>query len=166
MEDMRRLALLLLLAPLAACSGDDEGGDRGPSLQERRDSYVEQAEAVCADANEQGAQLGTPTSVAEIPPFADQVLALVRDTVEGVSAIEPPREDVEELEEKVVEPLQADLRTAEEYAASLKAAAEAGDTAELVRLSQELPQTTADTSFMQEYGFDECVEAVELAGAS
>jgi ribosomal protein S18 acetylase RimI-like enzyme len=155
---VRRLALILpvLLLPLAGCSGDD-----GESLEERRSAYLQSAEAVCADSNEQVEALGQPTSVAEVPTAADRAVEIVRGTVASVEALEPPEEDRAEIEEKVVDPLRADVGVAEQYAEEVKAAAAANDSLALLRLLGERPQTTADLEFMRGYGFVECVRAAD-----
>ena len=154
---MRRLAAALPLLLVAACSGG--GGD---DLEERRNAYLDRAEAVCERTNADIDALGTPAGVEQVPEFADKAVAIVQRTVEELSAVEPPEEDRAEVEQKVLEPLADDVETAEQYAEQVKAAAAANDQAGLLRLLQESPQTTADVAFMRDYGYVECVEAVQL----
>ena len=154
----RSLVLPVLLVVVTACS---DGGDDGPTEPDPRAAYVEQAEQVCADANEQEAEIGTPASVTEVPAAADRALAVVRETVTEVTALEPPEADRADLQAKVLDPLRADLTAAEQYVAQLKAAASANDGAALLRLVQDRPQTTADLAYMREYGFVECVKAAD-----
>lgn len=162
---MRRLApvLALTLLPLLACSSDEGGGDSGPTLEERRDTYVDAAEQVCTDANAEVTAIPTPTSVETVAPYADQVVAVLVRTVEQVSALEPPEEDVAELEEKVLTPLNDDVAVAEQYAADVTTAATAGDQEALLQLVQNLPQTSADLEFMREYGLFECAKAADTS---
>lgn len=157
---MRRLAVLPLLLLLPACS-DDGGG--GASLEDRRADYVAEAEEVCGQANDEFEELTAPASVAEVPAYADTVLELLTGTVDDVRGLTPPEEDRAELDEKLFTPLEADVQAAEEYAASLKAAAEANDSATLLRLAQELPEPTVDLPFVRDYGLVQCAEAVEQA---
>lgn len=151
---MRRLALVLpLLLALPACGSDDDG----------RAAYVEQAEAVCASANEELAALGEPTSIAELPDYTAAVVDLLERTVQEVSALEPPEEDREELTAKVLDPFTDDLVTAEAYAADVRTAAESGDSPGLLALVQNVPNTTADLAFMREYGLTECASAADTS---
>ena len=160
---MRRLACALVLSvlPLVACSGDEGGGDSGPSLEERRETYVESAEKVCADANAEVTGIPTPTAVEGVAPYADKVVGVLERTVEEVLALEPPEEDLAELDNRVLEPLEGDVELAKTYAADVTAAAEAGDQAALLELVQNLPQTSADLKFMREYGLFECAKAAD-----
>ncbi len=158
---MRSLVLTLpLLLVLPACSG----GEDGQSLEDRRAAYVEQAEEVCIASNEQVQELGTPTSIAEIPAAADQAVEIVRSTVDEITALEPPEEDRAEVTEKVLEPLADDVGRAETYAEEVRAAADGGDSATLLGLVSQVPSTTADVAFMRDYGLVECAKAAELAG--
>lgn len=158
---MRRHVLLLpvLLLPLAACSG----GDDGPTLQERREAYLEETEAICADVNEALEAKPLPTDIPSVPAYADEVVELLRRTVEDVAAVEPPEEDRVRLEQQVLEPLREDIPRAEEYAQQLKDAAAANDGAELLKLVQNRPQTSANLSFMRDYGFSQCVAAADTS---
>lgn len=162
---MRRLAsvLALTLLPLLGCSSDEGGGDSGPSLEERREAYVGSAEQVCTDANAEVAAIPTPTSIDTVAPYADAVVAVLKETVEQVAALEVPEEDRADLEEKVLEPLESDVAVAQQYAADVKTAADAGDQAALLKLVQELPQTTADLEFMRKYGLFECAKAADTS---
>ena len=157
---MRRLALALplLLAPLTACGG---GGDDAPSRAELKAAYLEETEAICAEVNEELEAKPLPTDVASVPAYADDVVALLRRTVEDVAAVEPPEQDRQRLEEKVLEPLRSDVPRAEAYAQQLKDAATANDGAALLKLVQERPQTSADLAFMRDYGFKQCVAAAD-----
>ncbi|HWG93247.1 MAG TPA: hypothetical protein VNU66_03340 [Mycobacteriales bacterium] len=157
---MRRSLLLVpVLVLTAACSGGGDGGE--PSLEERREAYLTAAEDVCTETNIAVRELGTPAGVAEVPAFADRAVEVVRSSVEELTAVEPPAEDAAEVTEKVYDPLRADVTAAEAYAEQLKAAAAANDTATLLRLVGERPQTTADLAFMRDYGFDQCVRAAD-----
>jgi hypothetical protein len=155
---MRRRALIVLPALLLSLAGC------GDDLEERRADYLERAEAVCADSNAQARELGSPASVADVPRFAEAAVALVRATVDGLEALEPPEEDRAEVQQKVLEPLRDDVGTAEEYAGQVTAAAEANDIPTLLTLNDERPTTSADVDFMRGYGFEECVTAAQQGG--
>lgn len=160
---MRRLVLAVpVLLLVTACSGGDGDGD-GPSLEDRRAAYVESAEQACTEANEEVEALARPTTVEAVPEFTDTVLGVLERTVEDVTALEPPEEDRAELTEKVLEPLQGDLERAQEYATSVRAAAEANDGPALLALVSEVPETSADLTFMRDYGLVECAEAADTS---
>lgn len=160
---MRRLALLLpLVLVLPACS-DDGGGGGGDGLEDRRAAYVEQAEDACTAANEELEALAQPTGVADVPEYTDAVVALLERTVQEVATAEPPEEDREELTTKVLDPLTDDLARAEEYAGQVRAAAEANDSAGLLTLVREVPNTSADLDYMRDYGLVECAKAADTS---
>jgi hypothetical protein len=164
MDGMRRSAFLvpLVVLPLVACSGSS--GSKGSDLKERRAAYLKAAEAVCAKTNADVAALGTPTSVAAVPAFADKAVAIVQSTVDRFAAVQPPAEDRAEIAAKVADPLHKDVGVAQAYAAQVKAAANANDSAALLRLVQDRPQTSADLAFMRTYGFVQCVKAADQRG--
>lgn len=156
---MRRLLLVLpaVALVLAGCTG----GDGGASLEERRAAYLERAEQVCQEANEAVEAEPQPAEISAVPTYVDQLLELARTTVAEIRALEPPEEDRDEIRSKVLEPLEADIAAGEEYAAQVRAAAEANDGATLTRLIQEVPETTADVEFMREYGFVQCADLAD-----
>jgi hypothetical protein len=163
MGAMRRLALVLpLLLALPACSTGQEAGD-ATSLEDRRAAYVEQAEEACRSANEELTALERPTAVTDVPEYTEAVVDLLSRTVREVSTAEPPEEDRDEVTVKVLEPLADDVGRAEEYAADVRAAAESGDSAALLALVQDVPNTSADLVFMRDYGLVECAKAADTS---
>jgi prophage DNA circulation protein len=161
---MRRLARSLpLLLVLTACSTGQEA-DGGSSLEDRRAAYVDQVEEACTEANEELAALERPTSVDGFVAYTDAVVDLLSRTVSQVATAEPPEEDLDEVTEKVLDPLADDVGRAEEYAEQVRAADEAGDSAALLGLVSQVPETSADVPFMRGYGMIECAKAAELAG--
>ena len=158
---MRRSALLLPLVVLSLVAASGCSGSKGSDLKQRRTAYVKTAEAVCRKTNADVAALGTPASVADVPSFADKGVAIVRSTVDRFSAVQPPAEDRAQITAKVTDPLRKDVGVAETYAGQVKAAAAANDSATLLRLVQDRPQTSVDLAFMRTYGFVECVKAAD-----
>ena len=157
---MRRLlpVLAVVLLPLLGCSSSDSGGD---SLEDRRAEYVESAEQICADTNEEVEALTAPTGVDTVADYTDEVVALLEASVDEVTALEPPEQDAAELTEKVLDPFADDVGRAQEYADEVRTAAEAGDSAALLTLVREVPQTSADLEFMREYGLVQCASAAD-----
>lgn len=161
---MRRAFVVPLLLLVTACSGGDDGGDGAPSPAEVKADYVEAAEQACTKANDEVEALPRPTAVDAVAPFTEQVLAVLERAVEQVSALEPPEQDRAELTEKVLDPLQADVESAREYAQQVRAAADAGDDPALLGLVSAVPETSADLAFMRDYGLVECAEAADTSG--
>ena len=150
---MRRLpaALLVVLLPLLGCSGGDSA----------KDEYVSSAEQICTETNEEVEALTAPTGVDTVADYTDEVVALLETSVDEVTALEPPEQDAAELSEKVLDPFTDDVARAQEYADEVRTAAEAGDSAALLTLVRDVPQTSADLEFMREYGLVECAEAAD-----
>lgn len=156
---MRRLLLVLpLLLGVPACS-DDGGGEA--AAPDQREEFVAAAERICSDANDEVAAIAAPTTVDTVAPYAEQVVGVLDRTVAEVSALDLPEDDAGELTEKVLDPLQADVVTARDYAAQVRAAADAADSAALLDLVAALPNTTADLAFMRSYGLTECAAAAD-----
>lgn len=155
---MRRLLLVLpLVLGVPACSDDGAGQTPAP---DQREEFVAAAERICSDANDEVAAVATPTTVDTVAPYAEQVVGVLDRTVAELSALELPEDDAE-LTEKVLDPLRADALTARDYAAQVRAAADAGDSAALLDLVAALPNTTADLAFMRSYGLTQCAAAAD-----
>jgi hypothetical protein len=160
---MRRLALALpLLLTVSACSTGQEA-ESGESLEDRRAAYVEQAEEACTTANDELDALERPTGIDGVANYTDAVVDLLTRTVSEVGTAEPPEEDRDEVTEKVLDPLADDVARAEEYAGQVRAAAEANDSAALLGLVSEVPNTSADLAFMRDYGLIECARAADTS---
>lgn len=156
---MRRLLLVLpLLLGVPACSDD---GANQAAAPDQREEFVAAAERICSDANDEVAAIATPTTVETVAPYAEQVVGVLDRTVAEVSALDLPEDDAAELTEKVLDPLRADARTARDYAAQVRTAADAGNSAGLLDLVAALPSTTADLAFMRSYGLTQCATAAD-----
>ena len=156
---MKRLAVLLLLT---ACSS---GSTAPPVGGVSKADYVKQAEAVCAVANKDQNALVTPTSVDGLAPYVSRIVAIAEKATTELKAIEAPKADQADLQEKVLGPLSAQLVVGQAYADKVAAAAKTKDNAALVQLLTNAPtQTKADLRWMKGYGFKECVEAADTSG--
>ena len=85
----RALSVLALgvVALAAACGGSDSGSG---ALEP--DELRKQADAVCAEAEEQLDALGEPTDPAEIPRYVAEARVLGATQLEKLEALEPPEE--------------------------------------------------------------------------
>jgi hypothetical protein len=131
----------LLAAALAGCGG----GGSGERLSE--EEFREQANAICADYNEKIADLGTPTSPADIPDFVDRGIPLIEDGIAELRELNPPEdlaEDFDRMLDEVEKGIPAARRlseaAADEDAAAVQEAISEGQAAdaESDRIAREL----------------------------
>lgn len=154
---MKRLLVLVLVA---ACSSGSAKVASGVSKAD----YLKKAEAVCAKANKEQNALKTPTEVKALAPYVSKVVAIADEASAGISALEAPKADKEEIDAKVLAPLKAQLVLGHDYADKVAAAAKADDQGALVQLLTHPPtDTKADLVWMKRYGFKECVDAADTS---
>ena len=68
------------------------------------------------------------------------------------------------LDSKVLAPLREQVGLGQAFATKVEETAAGGDTAAVLKLLGEAPlQSKADLAFMEEYGFEACVEAANTA---
>ena len=149
---MRRALLLSTALLLAACGGEDE-----------KATYVEQANAVCEDARAEFEALKVPTTPEGFAPYAEQLVAVVEKAQTELEALTPPADDREELESRVLRPLDGLVDEGKQYVEQVR---EAGaDQSKLLALLSKRPSAAdIDTEFLREYGAGTCADAIEAAG--
>lgn len=95
MREVSRRAILALalgaVALAAACGGGDSSSEALEPVELR-----EQADAICAEAEEQLDALGVPTDPAEIPRYVAEARALGATQLEKLEELEPPEELAED----------------------------------------------------------------------
>lgn len=158
---MKRALVLLLL--VSACGGSSSPG---PSAKA---AYLAKAEAVCATANNQlaTAKKAQPTGVSAVGPYVHRIVEIARTNVTQLSALSAPAQDAAAVKAKVLDPLRAQLATADAYVAKVDAALTSGNQATLLTLVTNPPtQTRADLAFMKSYGFKACVTAADTKNAT
>ena len=111
------LSVIAAVSVIAVGCGDDEGGE---ALS--KDEFVKQGNAICKKYDAEGDKLGQPTSVQEIPEYADKALALFEKQVDEMNDLQPP-EDLQEDFDKFL----ATADDAKKFIGDLKTAAESGD---------------------------------------
>ena len=150
---MRRVLLLSTALLLAACGG---GGDE-------KAAYVEQANAVCEDARAEFEALTVPTTPDGFAPYAEQLVGVVEKAQTELEALTPPADDRQELEERVLTPLEDLVDEGKQYVEQVREAG--GDQSKLLALLSKRPTPEdIDTDYLREYGADACADALEAAG--
>jgi hypothetical protein len=133
MEETKMRARVVALAALAAvalaagCGGGGDGGDRLTA-----EEFVEQADAICADANEQLDALGEPETIEDFAGMAGEALAISEQSLESLRELNPPEELATQFD-RALELLQQQ----NDLGQDLVAAAEDGDQAQIEALLAE-----------------------------
>lgn len=130
---------------LAACGGD--GGERLS-----KDEWIEQADAICAQADEDVEALTEPTQLDEIPEFTDTASEISRGALSDLRALQPPEEDQATVDE-MLDLVEHQIEIGEQ----IGEAAEDGDQDEVQRLADESDpiESEADEKARQ-YGLKDC----------
>lgn len=154
---MRRVLVVLPLLLLAsACGGSDE-----PSAKE---AYLAEAEAVCAKANAAQKAEKSPAGPDAIPAYVRRVVTIASDASAELNALEPPADDADELDAKLLSPLREQVAVGQAFAKDVEEAGAKKDTAAVLKLLGTAPlQPKADLEFMKDYGFVECVDAADTS---
>lgn len=155
---MKRLSVLLPVLLLTACSGGS--GSSGVS----KAAYLKKAEAVCTKAVTQQNALKAPASIPAFAVYVRSLVTIAQKTTESLAGLKPPDADKKALQDKVLTPLQEQLKTAQTFADNLEAATKKNDQAALNRLAANTPtKPKADLEFMRGYGFQSCVDAADTS---
>jgi hypothetical protein len=144
------LAALAAVALAAGCGGGGDGGEGGDRLT--TEEFLQQADAICAEANQQLDALGEPQSVEELATMAPQALSISEQTLDSLRELSPP-EELEAQFDRALELLGQQNALAQE----LVTAAEAGDQAQLESIvAQAEPLDTEADAIADELGLEEC----------
>lgn len=150
---MRHALVLSGLLLVTACGGGDDA----------KAAYVEQASAVCSDAQADFEALTVPTTPQGFAPYADELVEVVASAEDELSRLTPPEDDAVELEEKVLGPLAALVEEGMSYAEQVRAAGD--DQTKLLSLLSKRPSVQGiDTEYLRSYGLEVCADALEGAG--
>jgi len=154
---------------LAGCSGGGGGGGGGGgsadgrSYEEVKQTYVEQASAVCERADTEFAALPAATTPQEVGPYVERSVGIAEQAQRDLEALTPPERDRAELESKVLDPF---ATLVEEGRAFSERVSEAGtDQTRLLELLAERPTSAdVDLEHLRAYGLDVCADAIAKAG--
>jgi hypothetical protein len=142
------LAALAALALAAGCGGGG-GGDGDPLTTEE---FLQQADAICAEANQQLDALGEPQTIQELATMAPEALSISEQSLDSLSELNPP-EDLQAQYDRALELLGQQNALAQE----LVTAAEAGDQAQIQAIASEAePLDTEADGIAAELGLTEC----------
>lgn len=141
--------LVMTVLVLAACGGGEDA----------KAEYVEQASAVCSDAKAQLDAEERPAAVEGFAPYVDRVVEIAEQAEGKLLALEPPEDDKAELEQKLLDPLSAQVEEGRQYAAKVEDAGT--DSAKLLPLLSQIPDTgDIDLAFVEQYGLKACTELI------
>lgn len=157
---MKHLLLALpVVLVVTACSGGDDGKADAAAA---RTAYIAKAETICTKANADAKALKPPQSAAQLAPYVAGLVAIANKASVQIKALTPPAADKADLQKKVLDPLEGQLKEGQAYAAKVAAAAAKKDDAALTQLTLNPPKgNAADLEWMKKYGFTSCVDAVD-----
>ena len=90
---------LTLAAAAAALVAAGCGGEERLSQED----FQEQGNAICAKYDKQIEEIGTPTSVEEVPAYVDKALPIVERQIGDMKELNPPEADQEAFDEMIAE---------------------------------------------------------------
>ena len=149
------LLLPALVLGLVACGS---GGPRGP---DPKAAYVEQAAAVCDQAEKEFGALVAPTTPAGFGSFAESTVAIAERAQKELAGLTPPEKDRAALQSKVLDPFAAVIVEGKAFVGKVKAAG--SDQAQLLPLLSQVPKTVGiDKDYLRSYGLGGCADAITL----
>jgi hypothetical protein len=131
---------------IAACGGG--GGDQALSA----DEFRQQADAICAEYEGKIDDLGSPSSLDELPDFVDKVIPIIEEGNGKLANLQPPDELADDWN-SAMELQDQNLDVAHD----LQDAIHDKDTAKVQELLTELNETDAQSNeIARKIGLDEC----------
>jgi len=129
------------------------GGEERLSQEE----FQEQGNAICAKYDKQIEDIGTPTSVEEVPAYVNKVLPIVERQIEDMKELNPPEEDQEAFDEMI-----AEAEKTVEAGRDLGEASEANDDAAIEKALNE-GNTASDRAdeHATDLGLTDCVDEAQ-----
>jgi hypothetical protein len=135
---MKRLTAVLFagLLVISACGGDDDGDDASDDTTEETtettdeeaaltlDEWVEEADAICEEANDAGDEVGSPASIDDVIEMAPDLYDVSEAQYDDLVALGLPDEQADDVEEA--------LALLEEQLGILEEIVDAGDDEEAI----------------------------------
>jgi hypothetical protein len=86
------VAALCAVALVAGCGGGGDGGGDGGGERLTAEEFVQQADAICEDANQQIDELGEPQTLEELATMTAEALSISEQSVDALRELAPPEE--------------------------------------------------------------------------
>lgn len=140
-----RLVAVVSLAALAlsACGGDG-------ALS--KDEFIEQADEICEDIDQQIAELGEPENREAFEELVDEGTEITADGLERLRALEPPAEDRDQINRMLDK-----IEEAVELLPEIQVALEDRDVEALQTLQSEVQAAASEAqTIAEDYGFEQC----------
>jgi hypothetical protein len=145
------VAMLCAAALAAGCGGGGDGGDGGGERL-TAEEFVQQADAICEDTNQQLDELDEPANVDELAALAAEAVSINEQSVDALRELNPP-EELQEPFDRALELLDQQNALGRE----LVTAAEEGDQARIQEIVAEgEPLQTEARALAGELGLTEC----------
>lgn len=124
-----------------------------------KEEYIEQADAICAEADAKTQDIAPPKSAAELEDFVNQAEEVTAKLLADLRELEPPeegRETVEQMLKKIEEAMG--------YLPEIEEAARSRDTQQLTAVAQQLQSAASEANRLaQEYGLEKCGQSQPAA---
>lgn len=144
-----RIVAALALVASGACA------DGGLS----KEDFIEQADALCREADEKSEQLEPPRSPEDLKEFAEKATEITEDLARQLRELEPPEGDADVINEMIER-----IEGAIGLLPDIQAATEQRDTEELERLVADLREESSEANrIAREYGLESCGRAEPAA---
>ena len=144
--------MVLVGVMLAGCGGGDGDGGNGGTLTS--EELATQANAICADTEEQIDAIDTPQTLDELADSTEQVQSIFEEGLDDMRQLEPPADLQDEFDEFIsVNEDQVVLL------GDLADAARAGDEAKVAQISEDGEQSeTRSDELARGFGADQCAD--------
>ena len=86
------VAVLCAVALAAGCGGGGDGGENGGGERLTAEEFVQQADAICADTNQQLDELNEPENVDDLAALAAEAVSISEQSVDALRELRPPEE--------------------------------------------------------------------------
>jgi hypothetical protein len=148
----RQLHVLVFLAFLTGAMGLAAAGCGGGDDRLTREELIEEADATCADFDQQIEEIEEPQSLDDVERYVQEVRPIVEDGTNELAELEPPEELEDEYEDWI-----AAMRSSVDQFDELEEAAASGDEQRIQEVFESAGQGGEEADQLaEEIGFQEC----------